>query len=164
MKTKFLAFVMLLAFSGAAVAQQAQVKEKRTPEQRLEKRVLKMQKELMLDEAAAAKFAPVYKEYLLEMSKCRPAVERGGNLTDAQIKKNIEARMDARQKALDVEKKYYGKLSKILNAKQLQKVFGEKKDFPGKKGDARKGKHAGKERGHGKAKKGADCKQKDCRK
>ena len=159
MKTKFLAFAMLLAFCGAAVAQEAAKCNKPTPEQRIEKRVLKMQKALMLDEAAAAKFAPIYKEYLLEKSKCRPALERGKDLTDAQIKKNIEARMDARQKALDVDRKYYGKLSKVLNAKQLQKVFSEKKDFPEKKGDAHKGKRGGKNFGKERARKGAEGKK-----
>lgn len=130
MKAKFWLLALLLAFSTATFAQEAA--KKSTPQQRVEKRVEKMQKSLMLDEATAAKFAPIYKEYLLELAKCRPQVVRGKNLADEQIKKNIEARMDAREKALEVEKKYYGKLEKILNAKQLQKVFG-------KEGGSRKG-------------------------
>lgn len=174
MKTKFLILALLLSFGTAAMAQKG--KDKPTPEQRVEKRVQKMQKSLMLDDAAAEKFALIYKEYLLEMAKCRPNVERGKNLTDDQIKKNIEARMDARQKALDVEKKYYGKLSKVLNAKQLQKVFGKKEGFKkgGKKQFAQQGKRndkgfakapgrMGAKMNAGKAGK-AECKKTDCKK
>lgn len=132
MKTRFLVLALLMTFSAGAMAQEKkEKKENFTPEQRVEKFVEKMQKGLMLDDAKAEKFASLYKEYLLEMQKCRPEIVRGKDLSDEQIKKNMEARMDARQKALDVEKKYYNKLSKVLNAKQLQKVFGNKNGFKG---------------------------------
>ena len=107
------------------------------------------------------------------MAKCRPNVERGKNLTDDQIKKNIEARMDAREKALDVEKKYYGKLEKILNAKQLQKVFGKKdgfkkgggKKFAPRKGGQRMGKQMPPQGGKpGCGPRMKDCKKDDCKK
>lgn len=129
MKTRFWLLAMLLTFTFAATAQSGNSKGKRNPEQRIEKHVKRMQNSLMLDDAAAAKFAPIYKEYLLEKVNCRPDIVRGKELSDEQIKKNIEARMDNRQKALDIDKKYYGKLSKILNAKQLHKVFGKKQGF-----------------------------------
>ena len=115
MKTRFLVLTLLFAIGTAAVAQEA--KPKFSPEKFVEKKVEMMQKSLMLDDKTAEKFASIYKEYLLEQAKCRPNIVRGKDLTDAQIKQNIEARMDAKQKALDVEKKYYGKLAKILNAK-----------------------------------------------
>lgn len=128
---------MLLTFTFAATAQNGNGNGKRNPEQRIEKHVERMQNSLMLDDAAAAKFAPIYKEYLLEKANCRPDIVRGKNLSDEQIKKNIEARMDNRQKALDIDRKYYGKLSKILNAKQLNVIFGKKaydKKFAHRKG------------------------------
>ena len=127
MKTRFWLLAMLLTFTFAATAQNGNGNGKRNPEQRIEKHVERMQNSLMLDDAAAAKFAPIYKEYLLEKVNCRPDIVRGKNLSDEQIKKNIEARMDNRQKALDIDRKYYGKLSKILNAKQLNVIFGKKK-------------------------------------
>ena len=133
-----------MAFSLGTMAQEK--KAKPTPEQRVEKQVERVQKNLMLDDATAAKFAPIYKEYLVEMGKCRPQVVRGKNLTDEQIKKNIKARMEAKEKAVDVEKKYFGKLEKILNAKQLQKVFSKQEKAPmaGKKQFAQRGKRGGK--------------------
>ena len=137
MKTRFWLLAMLLTFTFAATAQNGNGNGKRNPEQRIEKHVERMQNSLMLDDAAAAKFAPIYKEYLLEKANCRPDIVRGKNLSDEQIKKNIEARMDNRQKALDIDRKYYGKLSKILNAKQLNVIFGKKaydKKFAHRKG------------------------------
>lgn len=135
MKTRIMFMAIMVAFTSFATAQEKKGGKKLTPEQRTEFRVRKMQKRLGLDGAEAEKFAPLYKEYLEAKSECRPAVERGRDLTDEQIKSNIEARMDARQKALDVEKKYYKKLSKVLNARQLQKVFGENGPGFGKSGD-----------------------------
>ena len=61
---------MLLTFTFAATAQNGNGNGKRNPEQRIEKHVKRMQNSLMLDDAAAAKFAPIYKEYLLEKVNC----------------------------------------------------------------------------------------------
>ena len=132
MKTRILLLALFIAASTAVVAQE-KVCDKQMMEKRLEFRVKKMQEKLMLDDATAEKFAPIYKEYLQEKAKCFPVVEFGKELTDDQIKKNIEDGMAAQQKMLDVDKKYYNKLSKILNAKQLQQVFCKKNDF-GKEG------------------------------
>ncbi|MBQ8269603.1 MAG: hypothetical protein IJZ22_00155 [Bacteroidaceae bacterium] len=114
-------------------------KQKLTPEQRMDMWVIKMQNKLMLDDATAAKFAPIYKEYLQAMMECcKPAAKKCENLTDEQIKEGIGKRLEARQKALDVEKKYFKKLSSVLNGRQLQQVFCKKDGFSWKKG--RKGK------------------------
>ena len=127
MKIVIMAFVV--AFASFATAQEQKKAPKVTAEQRIDFRVARVQKSLMLDDASADKFASIYKEYLSEMAKCRPELERGKDLSDKQIKKNIEARMDAKEKALKVERKYYEKLSKILNAKQLEKVFAQPEGF-----------------------------------
>ena len=136
MKTRILLVALFVAMASFATAQEKKKCDKPTPEQRIEFRVKRMQQKLMLDDKKSAEFAALYKEYLTEMTTCRPKITRGKELSDAEIKGNIEARMDARQKALDIEKKYYGKLSKVLNAKQLQVVFGEKQGF--KKGSDKK--------------------------
>lgn len=60
------------------------------------------------------------------MKDCRPEVckkDKKAEMTDAEIEKAIHDRFDARQKALDVQKKYFKKFKEVLNAKQLQKVF-----------------------------------------
>ena len=127
MKIRIVLMALVVAFTSYATAQEKKEAPKMTEEQKVEFRVAKMQKSLGLDEATAAKFAPLYKEYIQELAKCRPELKRGKELTDEQVKENIEARIDAKEKAAKVEKKYYGKFSKILDAKQLQKLFSEPK-------------------------------------
>ncbi len=162
MKTRILFVALFVAMASFATAQEKKKCDKPTPEQRIEFRVKRMQQKLMLDDKKSAEFAALYKEYLTEMTTCRPNITRGKELSDAEIKGNIEARMDARQKALDIEKKYYSKLSKVLNARQLQVVFSNDKGFG--KSDGRKFAPRGKFGGKGKAKnfckgkKPADCK------
>ncbi len=130
MKAKLFILMIAAALSTSAiVAQEKKPTDKFNPEKRIEIRAQKTAAALMLDDATAAKFIPIYKEYLNAQLQCRPNCERGKNISDEQIKKNIESRMEAQQKALDVEKKYYKELSKVLNAKQLQKIFCKNKEF-----------------------------------
>lgn len=60
-----------------------------TPEQRIEMQVKQMQKHLLLDEATAAKFAPLYTEYLNALKSCHPEVAPKAcpkkELTDAEL-------------------------------------------------------------------------------
>ncbi len=122
MKAKFLMILAAVVMMSSAVCAQEK-KQAPTPEQRIEKRVERMQKKLMLDDATAAKFAPIYKEYLQAKFAARPEWKKCDNPTDAQIKENIAKRLDAQEKAVDVEKKYYKKLSSILSGRQLQQIF-----------------------------------------
>ena len=128
MKIRIVLMALVVAFTSYATAQEKKA-PKMTEEQKMEFRVAIMKKSLGLDEAKAEKFAPLYKEYIQAMAKCRPELKRGKDLTDEQVKENIEARIKAKKKSAKVEKKYYGKFSKILDAKQLQKLFSEPKAF-----------------------------------
>lgn len=82
----------------------------RTPEQFMERQTHQMVKTLMLDDAATAKFVPVYQNYLKELRECRmmnrkqtPArqkVEKPGVkpeskplLTDAEVEQQIKGRL-----------------------------------------------------------------------
>lgn len=136
MKTRLMTLVVMMAVSISSfsvMAQNAQdapaqrrAKQKPTPEQMMDRHVKMMEKKLVMDDATAAKFTPLYKEYLQAMKDCRPAVNKDvkkAEMTDAEIEKAIQDRFDARQKALDVQKKYFKKFKEVLNAKQLQKVF-----------------------------------------
>lgn len=82
MKTKrlFTALMMATMMScGIILAQPGQKEKKLTPEQRIEMQVKKAQKRLFLDEETAAKFAPLYKEYLEAMKQCKLwGIERSG--------------------------------------------------------------------------------------
>lgn len=155
MKTKFLMILAFVAMIGSATYAQDK-KQPLTPEQKIEKRVGMMQKKLMLDDATAAKFAPIYKEYLQAKIAARPTCKREKNPTDAQIKENMEKCFDAQQKSLDVEKKYFKKLSSVLSGRQLQVVFGKgdkkaafekgsKRAFKGKMHGGKKAPHCGRD-------------------
>lgn len=168
MKTKFILLAMFIAVSAVSVAQDKK-DGKLTKEQRVEMRVAKVQADLMLDDATAVKFAPLYKEYLQAMAECRPQLERGKNLTDEQIEKNLQARLDSELKVAEVKKAYLGKFAEILNAKQLQKLFN--KDNAYKKGGDRKfmnkdrkGKNKDGKCKDGKKECKKDCKKEDCKK
>lgn len=137
MKTKFITLMVVLAVSMSSLnvfAQNNQVKpiqqkrtEKRiTPEQMMERHIKMMESRLVLDDATAAKFNPLYKEYLQALKECRPATCKKAaktEMTDADIEKCIQERFEAQKKALDIQQKYFQKFKKILNAKQLRMVF-----------------------------------------
>lgn len=120
-------------------------KVKLTPEQRMDAQAQRMGKQLMLDDAKLAQFTSLYKEYLTALKECRPVAKENKvkpcERTDAQIQQSIEQNFEIRQKVLDTQKKYYASFKKILNARQLEKVFNmthsgkmHKKNFPMKHG------------------------------
>lgn len=100
----------------------------------IEMKADRMANQLMLDDATAAKFTTLYKEYLeslqacCEQSCCKAATcpKENTTLTDKEIEARIEKRFEMQQQRLDIQKKYYDKFKKILNAKQLEKVFAPK--------------------------------------
>ena len=129
MKAKFLTLLAAaIIASGSLFAQEK--KQAPTPEQIIEKRTERMQKKLELDDATAAKFAPIYKDYLKAKAECRSNCKKCKNPTEEQIKENISKRLETQEKAAKVEKKYYKKLSSILTGKQLQQVFCKDKQQP----------------------------------
>ena len=93
---------------------------------KIELRVKRMTDKLRLDESQKEKFAPLYQEYLEAKAACRPQLVFGKELTDEQIAANLEAMMDVREKTLKIDRKYYKKLSKVLDARQLDMIFGFK--------------------------------------
>ncbi|MBQ5896126.1 MAG: hypothetical protein IIW75_06130, partial [Bacteroidaceae bacterium] len=131
MKVRVLIMAMMVAFTSFANAQEQQVESKQAPQfdDKIEAHVKRMTDRFLLDDSKAAKFAPLYKEYLEAKAACRPELLLGENLTDAQLEANIEAMLEVREKAVEVDKKYYKKLSKLLNAKQLDMIFGSKTHF-----------------------------------
>lgn len=125
MKVRVLIMAMLVAFTSFANVQ-AQQPGKPKHGNKMEFRVKRMTDKLRLDESQKEKFAPLYQEYLEAKAACRPQLVFGKELTDEQIEANLEAMMDVREKALKIDRKYYKKLSKVLDARQLDMIFGFK--------------------------------------
>lgn len=98
---------------------------------------------LMLDDATAARFTPVYKQYMTEMRAVRnhasprkagksatgeaakpttkPAVKPIP--TDNEVEQAIKSRFAQSRKMLDVREKYYTEFRKILSPKQILRIY-----------------------------------------
>ena len=142
MKTKFI-YVILAALLTGSQTISAQNKDNKTnkqrptPEQMIQRQANQMVTTLMLDDATAAKFTPVYEKYLKDLSECRMMNrrERPRNnnaeatpatkpvLTDAEIEKQIKDQFAQSRKILDVREKYYDEFRKILSPKQIMKIY-----------------------------------------
>ena len=123
MKARVFILAVMVAFASFANAQQPMPRKHGN---KTEFRVKRMADKLMLNEEQKEKFVPLYQEYLEAKAACRPQLVFGNELTDEQIETNLEQMMDVREKSLKIDKKYYKKLSKVLEAKQLDMIFGFK--------------------------------------
>lgn len=105
------------------------------PEQREARMTERMTQQLLLSDADAAKFAPLYKKYMEEMRALRPerpevkktedATAKAEKVapTDAELKKAAKERFARQRKMIDLQEKYYNEFSKFLTAKQVEKVM-----------------------------------------
>lgn len=109
-----------------------------TPEQRITQQTTYLVRELMLDDATAAKFAPVYKNYQNDLQACQnqcreaygPAGQDGKQkMTDAQIEKRIEGRFAQAHQLLNIREKYYREFKKFLNPRQIEKMYRTEKNI-----------------------------------
>ena len=103
-----------------------------SPEQRIEMRVERMQRHLMLDDKTAAQFAPVYKEYLQALEDCKPQKPetKPAAMDDKQIEEHLTAQFEQQQKLLDTRKEYYNKFKKMLTMRQVQMVLQSDRPHP----------------------------------
>ena len=170
MKTKFIYLLMatLLMGSQTLSAQNKNNKdnkERPTPEQMVQRQANQMVKTLMLDDATAAKFTPVYENYLKELRDCRMMNRKGRTKdksaearqtpkpvpTDAEIEKQIKDQFAQSRKILDVREKYYNEFRKILSPKQIMKIYQTEKSNANKfrkEFDRRRGQKNGEGRRH----------------
>lgn len=158
MKTKFMYAVMAVMLLGSQMSLSAQNKENKerkqrpTQEQMIQMQTTQMVKTLMLDDATAAKFTPVYEKYLNELRECRMMnrkprtdkdkanateantgkVEPKPVMTDAEIATMLKNQFAQSRKMLDIREKYYNEFSKILSQKQIMKLYQQEKNNMGK--------------------------------
>ncbi len=146
---KFMYVMLAVLLMGSQITLSAQEKDNKsrkqrpTQEQMIQMQANQMVKTLMLDDATAAKFVPVYESYLKELRECRMMnrTPRGkkaegisnGNagakpgmrpaMTDAQIENQIKEQFAQSRKMLDIREKYYNEFRKILTPKQIMKIY-----------------------------------------
>ena len=157
MKIKFMYVLLAALLIGSQVSLSAQNKgnkerkQRPTPEQVVKMQTDRMVKALMLDDATAAKFTPVYEKYLKELRECRmmnhkPRVKRDATqvtdatqpatprpaMTDAEIAQQIKDQFAQTRKTLDVREKFYNDFSKILSQKQILKIYQMERSYADK--------------------------------
>ena len=172
MKTKFIYVVLMALFLGSQMTLSAQNEENKerkqrpTPEQMMQMQTNQMVRALMLDDATAAKFTPIYEKYLKELRECRmmnikPRARKDAAqgteantaketpkpvMTDAEIAKMLKDQFAQSRKMLDIREKYYNEFSKILSQKQIMKIYQQEKSNMNKfrkEFDRRKGQKPG---------------------
>ena len=171
MKTKFIYVVLMALFLGSQMTLSAQNKENKerkqhpTPEQMMQMQTNQMVRALMLDDATAAKFTPIYEKYLKErecrMMNFKPRARKDAAqgteantaketpkpvMTDAEIAKMLKDQFAQSRKMLDIREKYYNEFSKILSQKQIMKIYQQEKSNMNKfrkEFDRRKGQKPG---------------------
>ena len=151
MKMKFIYVVLVALLLGSQMTLSAQnrdnkeKKQRPTQEQMMQMQTNKIVKTLMLDDATAAKFTPVYEKYLKELRECRmmnhkPRAEKAQGtsatdkkdaprpvMTDEQIATMLRNQFAQSRKMLDIREKYYNEFSKILSQKQIMKIYQQEK-------------------------------------
>ena len=151
MKTKFIYVIMAVLLMGSQMTLSAQntdnkqKKQRPTPEQMVQMQTKQIVNTLMLDDATAAKFTPVYEKYLKELRECRmmnrkPRTEKAQgteagakkegqrpSMTDDEIATMLRNQFTQSRKMLDVREKYYNEFSKILSQKQILKIYQQEK-------------------------------------
>lgn len=170
MKMKFIYVVLAALLIGGQMTLSAQNKDNKerkqrpTQEQMMQMQTNQMVKTLMLDDATAAKFTPVYEKYLKELRECRmmnrkPKTEKAQGtsatdkkdtprpaMTDEQIATMLKNQFTQSRKMLDIREKYYNEFSKILSQKQIMKIYQQEKSNMNKfkkEFDRRKGQKPG---------------------
>ena len=151
MKTKFIYVMMaaLLIGSQTISAQKKDNKDQKqrpTPEQMMQRQANQMVKTLMLDDATAAKFTPVYEGYLKALRECRMM-----NRHERNRGNNAEAKQTAKPVPTDAEiekqiKDQFAQSRKILSPKQIMKIYQTEKSNANKfrkEFDKRKGQKHG---------------------
>lgn len=129
-----IAAVMMIGSATTVNAQEARDDNGRrhlTEDEMISKRTNQMVQVLMLDDATAAKFVPVYSQYLKERMECRGKKhEHAGKddkamdtKTDAEIDQMMKDNFAQSHKMLDIREKYYAKLHDILTPKQIMKIY-----------------------------------------
>jgi len=131
-KTLILAAMMLLCLSTAAVAQEQPKEPQRNPEEMIQKRADAMASKLLLSDADAAKFVPVYvnfqKEFMAINEKYRqerPKDENGKAVkqTDKQVEESLRAQFAKSQEILDLRKTYFEKYLKVISPRQIRELY-----------------------------------------
>ncbi len=131
MKNTIVVLLMVATFGGSLMAQGREASH-----QKIESaRIALITQRLDLSPEQAEKFWPIYHEYNKKRKALKVAFrekKRTLERADASAKENealIEFGFETKQKQLDLEKEYSGRLQKVVSTKQLLALRTAEKDF-----------------------------------
>jgi hypothetical protein len=138
-KILFLTWIALTMI-GSQITTMAQApatsnRQRLNAEQIIQKRTAQMVQTLMLDDETAARFTPVYTQYLKDKMACRitkkqvKGQQKGmkSEMTDAEAENVIKDRFAQSHKILDIQEKYYNQFRRILTPKQILRIYQNEK-------------------------------------
>lgn len=122
---KTFATLMVAAVAACATANAQEGRQRMTREQLAETQAKHIAKEVSMDEATTQKFVDAYCQFQTELWALNPKPEQEPQkeMTDDEIKQQIEQGFERSQKILDLRKKYYQTYSGFLTPKQIQGVY-----------------------------------------
>ena len=130
---KILIVVVLITTS---LTGQAQNKQQQDAKAKLEAaRIALITERLNLTPAQAEKFWPIYNEYAEQRRAIHQQFRQAHqgmdlkNMSEEQSQAMMRARMDAKQKQLDLEKRYSERLINVINTRQLMALKKAEDDF-----------------------------------
>lgn len=130
MKKNLFYFTLLMFIFSFATNVQAQKEERGNskPVNKAEWTAKKLTAELMLDDKTAAKFVPLYVEYMKDVKDLHTKAftknaDQKKPLTDAQRIEKLESRYKLQADVANLKIKYVKEFSKILTARQVEKVM-----------------------------------------
>ncbi|RNI29064.1 Spy/CpxP family protein refolding chaperone [Rufibacter latericius] len=138
MKFSNVLFLFLMLWGSVALAQG---QKKETPEERkarIEKietaKIAFITDKVNLSGDQAQRFWPLYQEHDRRRSELRQKSrslreENLNNYTDAQIQAGLEARLNFRQRELDLDKEYMDKYLRIVSPRQLAQFYRAEREF-----------------------------------
>lgn len=142
MKTKKITLTLLLALVGwMAVAQEADdLSQQQTIDPKVKEkveaaRIALITNRLGLTPEQAEKFWPVYREFSQKRGEVRQEfrqMQRGmdpANPDPAKQKELVELGLKLKQRELDLEKDYSGRIMKVINAQQMLSLRKAEQDF-----------------------------------
>lgn len=125
LKTAILALVMLFGTTSLMAQTDKANQQTARREQLAKAQAQYIAGQLGLDNATRDKYVNTFIDYQKELWSIgrKPVQTKGKQLTDAEVKQNMENRFDHSQKLLDLRKKYYKKFSQFLTPQQIERSY-----------------------------------------
>ncbi|MCU0451054.1 MAG: hypothetical protein MUC97_14640 [Bernardetiaceae bacterium] len=135
MKPAYLLLICLLLGLGAQAQKKMNKQGKPAPDsERVEAvRVAFITERLELSPAQSQTFWPVYNAFAAESKvikqELRALAKRGLNLSDDELKRELEKRFDLQEKQLALQRRYHREFLKVISPRQVAELYRAEEQF-----------------------------------